>query len=123
MISGSSSFYCLMIVISRASLRMINFFEMMLRASSLARDSAVKMELSIGRAFLENNFIENSCVRCFIVVLRAIHEDISVVGMALEDIAKHLISVPSWLGLKITQTASLQRDKTPAYFQMAHVKI
>ena len=61
---------------------------MMLRSRSIACASAVKIELSIGRAFLRIVLFKT---RCFIVVLGAIRKDIEVVGMVLENIVKFLL--------------------------------
>ena len=52
------------------------FLEIMLRPKSIARASVVKIELSIGRAFLRIDLLKTSCVCCFIVVLGAIRKDI-----------------------------------------------
>ena len=50
--------------------------ELMSSARSIAQDSAVNIELSIGRAFFMDYFFKNSCTCCFIIVFRAICKDI-----------------------------------------------
>ena len=63
---------------------------MMLRATSIARASAVKIELSIGRAFLRIVLFKTA-THSFIVVLGAIRKDIEGVRVVLENIVKFLL--------------------------------
>ena len=63
----------------------------MLRTRSIARASAVKIELSIGIGFLRTVFVQNSRARCPTIVLRSIRKDIEVIGVVMKNIVKFLL--------------------------------